>query len=90
MNEITTFKVEKMNKIKNTRFKVGDIVMLNPDSEYIPQSREGKGVVMKIINMSGYYDVNKDYIYRIKWEHGWENAYREIDILAEEIIYDIY
>jgi len=55
------------------KFRVGDEVMIAPTSEYYGQF-SGAGVISKI-------NEEPEYIYYVKTEGGYENNYREIDLL---------
>lgn len=64
------------------KYKVGDLVFINTNSEHADQGKIGwkllKGTVIKV-----YAKEEKmyDYAYRVKWENNYEYSYRESDLI---------
>lgn len=64
------------------KYKVGDLVFINTNSEHASQGKIGwkllKGTVIKL-----YAKEEKmyDYAYRVKWENDYEYTYRESDLI---------
>ena len=62
----------------STRFKIGDRVLIREDSKHFTSSERNPMDVEGVI-IEFKFDRN-DYTIRVKWDNGYKNVYRDIDL----------
>lgn len=73
---------ESQSKSAKLKYKVGDLVFINKNSEHASQGMlDWKLLKGTVTHVYPAEETMNTYCYRVKWEHGNDNSYRESDLI---------
>jgi hypothetical protein len=72
---------QSQSKSAALRFKVGDLVFIDKNSEHASQGMLDWKLLKGTVTHTYPGETMSDYCYRVKWENGNDNSYRELDLI---------